>query len=255
VYLERLETAVKSFQRAGDQRKACQHRVNIGNAYLELGAYEQAEASLEAGSIEADQLGVRAVGAFARLRLALARARLGRVEEAEALARQNLAALRALGDRRLEGVTQTHLAAFAMSRADEAVAEVEARKAVALLGDAAPFQAHAKAVLAQALLRADRQEQTQAAASLAREAFEALRHGGGLEEGESYVRLVHVEALRAAGETTAADAALDGAAERLLDRAARIPPPWRDSFLTRVPENARTLELAGLRGRRLHGGT
>jgi hypothetical protein len=56
---------------------------------------------------------------------------------------------------------------------------------------------------------------------------------------------VHAEALHATGNTEAARAAIEVARASLLARAAKIKDPsWRASFLDRVPENARTLELA-----------
>ncbi|WP_437517463.1 hypothetical protein [Sorangium sp. So ce1099] len=62
---------------------------------------------------------------------------------------------------------------------------------------------------------------------------------------EPFIRLVHVEALTAAGEHEAARAALAVARRRLLATAARISAPdLRRSFLEDVTDNARTLRLA-----------
>ena len=59
------------------------------------------------------------------------------------------------------------------------------------------------------------------------------------------IGLVHAETLFAAGQDARASAALAAARERLLDRAARVDDPeLRDSFLQRIPENARILQLA-----------
>ena len=61
----------------------------------------------------------------------------------------------------------------------------------------------------------------------------------------SFARLVHVEALLAVGERDQARAKLAAARDRLLKTAALIPDPaLRESFFRRVPEHARTLELA-----------
>jgi eukaryotic-like serine/threonine-protein kinase len=68
---------------------------------------------------------------------------------------------------------------------------------------------------------------------------------GGLEEGEALVRVVHAEALRATGDDAGARAAIRAAKARLDARAAKLEDPALErSFRTRVPENARTLELA-----------
>ena len=83
------------------------------------------------------------------------------------------------------------------------------------------------------------------AAAAAREAMELLEELGGIDEGESLVRLVHAEALSASGDFAGARRMIATARERLLERAAKISDPaWRASFLERVPENARTMALA-----------
>jgi hypothetical protein len=66
-----------------------------------------------------------------------------------------------------------------------------------------------------------------------------------VEEYESLVRLVLAEALEANGDGAGARQALASAWTRLQERAARITnETWRDSFLTRLPDNARTMDLA-----------
>jgi tetratricopeptide (TPR) repeat protein len=84
-----------------------------------------------------------------------------------------------------------------------------------------------------------------AAIEAAGEAHGILTSLGGIEERESLVRLAWAEALEAAGRRDEAAAAFAESARILRDRADRIAAPeWRDRFLTAVPENARTLELA-----------
>jgi hypothetical protein len=66
-----------------------------------------------------------------------------------------------------------------------------------------------------------------------------------MEEGEALLGLALAESLDAAGDHASAVAALRRAHARMLSRAARIgDPSLRSSFLSRVPENARTEELA-----------
>jgi eukaryotic-like serine/threonine-protein kinase len=61
-----------------------------------------------------------------------------------------------------------------------------------------------------------------------------------------FVRLARAEALHATGAIDAARAAIDDARARLYGLAEKIPDlAYRRSFLERVPENARTLVLAG----------
>jgi hypothetical protein len=62
---------------------------------------------------------------------------------------------------------------------------------------------------------------------------------------EALVHVTYVEALFAAGRAEEAKSAVTRATERLNARASRIADEERRrGFLTRVPENARTLELA-----------
>ncbi|WP_199694098.1 hypothetical protein, partial [Sorangium cellulosum] len=77
------------------------------------------------------------------------------------------------------------------------------------------------------------------------EALAALDSLGGLEEGESMIRLVYAEALAANGEPGRASVAIASARDKLLERAASVrDAEWRRRFLSHVPDNARTLELA-----------
>jgi hypothetical protein len=90
-----------------------------------------------------------------------------------------------------------------------------------------------------------RQSRIAEALDSAREAFAILESLGSLEEGESRIRLVHAEALAAAGAHAGAAQAIASARARLLERAARIADPtWRERFLTEVSDNARTLALS-----------
>nr|MBA2540101.1 hypothetical protein [Deltaproteobacteria bacterium] len=84
-------------------------------------------------------------------------------------------------------------------------------------------------------------------------AIRILERLGRVIEGESLIRLVHIEALLATGDLGATGVALSTAFGRVHERANRIADPaWRAGFLESVPENARILELARQRG--LHAG-
>jgi tetratricopeptide (TPR) repeat protein len=101
-----------------------------------------------------------------------------------------------------------------------------------------------------ASLAAVRLAQGRAAEALAyaREAMELILPTRMRSVREPFIRLVHCEALSAAGEPDAARAALSLARDRLLATAAKISDPaLRKSFLEDVPYNARTLALANER--------
>ena len=142
----------------------------------------------------------------------------------------------------MEAGARTYLAMILELAGRHADAEREAIVAAEIAANVPPIRAQALATLARVRLS----EQCHSAAlDAATEALQLLESIGGVDEGESLIRLVYAEALRACGQPRKAKRAIAAAHTRLLDRAKRISrPAWRQSFLHRVPENARTLELA-----------
>ena len=66
-----------------------------------------------------------------------------------------------------------------------------------------------------------------------------------MDEGEIAIRLVYAEALDASGQRDEGRRVLSRAKEQVPDRASKIgEQEWRDAFVQRVPENAKTLALA-----------
>jgi hypothetical protein len=105
-----------------------------------------------------------------------------------------------------------------------------------------PLEPSALAAIARAVLAQGRREE---ALEYARKAHARLEAIGHVEEYESLVRLMLAETLEESGHHAAARAALGAAADRLAARAALISnPAWRESFLTELPDNARTMALA-----------
>jgi hypothetical protein len=136
-----------------------------------------------------------------------------------------------------------YLASILKEAGDLELAEEHAGDAErALTGLDLPLRPYALGVLADVrLARGD----AAGALALARTAFALLETAGGVEEGESLIRLVHARALHAAGDVAAAREAIAEALRSLGKRADRIrDPELRRSFLESVPENARTRELA-----------
>lgn len=241
-YLLGMATASDAYARAGDRRNACMARVNMGSVLLEVGDYEGALASLEDGLAVAERLGIQPITALARCNIGLSLARLGRLEDGAAVEREAVRAFEAQGDLRMEGACRIYLAAILQLAGDLDGAEATAREACELLADLPATRACALGRLAAVLL--ERGDAT-AALEAATEAVDLLDSLQGTDEGEALARLVHAEALRATGEDGPAYEALAAARERVLERADRIThDAWRETFLTAVPENARTLELA-----------
>jgi tetratricopeptide (TPR) repeat protein len=236
------EHAIQHFEQAGDQRNACLQQISLGFACIELGAYADAEVALRGALIVAERMALSNS-------IPIAKAQLGRAmvheldsDAALALEREAVSDFDRQGNTRLAGVARTYLASMLERRAHFREAEQMARRAVELLGSAAPLRRAALARLALILLaRGEAEEALQAA----REANEGVAADTELGLGEALIRLSLVEALNATGDRTAAVAALRAAHDRLLDRAARIASAvWRRQFLQQVPENARTIALA-----------
>jgi tetratricopeptide (TPR) repeat protein len=226
-------------ERAGDKRRACSALVNVGYAQALLGDDAGAEATLRRALGEARTMGLRHIEATALQNLGPVLARLGRTEEAARVLREAIEAFAAQGDKRMEGGARTYLAEILLAAGDSKAARAEALRAVELFASAPPPRPVALAVLARAERRAGDVARARARAE------EAMQEVARVQEGEATIRLEYAEALHAAGDHAAAARAIAEARERLLARAARISDPaWRESFLTRVPEHARTLALA-----------
>ena len=134
-----------------------------------------------------------------------------------------------------------YLATIHALAGDLEAAERDARAAVDMGAEVSSVHTQALATLAQVKL----------AQGLPREAAEiagvamALVDRDGFGSGETLVRLMDAETRWGIGDREGARAAIHAAEARLRERAAKISDPeLRESFLRRVPENARTLALA-----------
>jgi serine/threonine protein kinase/tetratricopeptide (TPR) repeat protein len=242
-YLKLVTAAAAAFERVGDLRMVCNQRTNVGYATRELGDYETAARALQEARAAAERMGLLSLATIAKHNLGPVLAQQGDFEQAAALEREAIESCVLQGDRWMEGGSRIYLAdIFALAgRLEDA--EREARTAVEVANALPPLRAYAQGTLARVLLR---RGSVEPALEAARAAMEQLRALGGIEEGESVVRLAHAETLEAAQDKSAAKIALSEAVCRLRERAAKIEDPrLRESFLRRIPENARTLELGG----------
>ncbi len=234
--------AVRHFDEIGDRRNGCSIRVNLGYGYIEAGMYEQAEHVLRDTLVIGEHMGLDSVSAASKQNLGLALAHLGRHEEARALQEDAVEAFHAQKRPRMEDGSRIYLA-HTLARAGQHDEAMKMARTITRRDDLPKtFRAYALAVLAHIeLLRDDKV----AALTAAREAFELLVTLGGIDEGESLVRLVWAEALFANDQEMAGRAAIADAEHRLRERADRTAnAEVRDAFLTQVPENALTLEIA-----------
>jgi tetratricopeptide (TPR) repeat protein len=239
--LQFTELSIPSFAFTGDRRNACLGRVNAAHAMLQLGDPRQAEVALRSALADAERMGLHNVSALARQNLGPALGRQGKVTAALAIEQEAVDTFASQENRRQEGRARAYLAEILAQSGDLESAEREARTAAQRVATIPPLRAFALAVLAQILLARGRDA---AALEAAREGLDLLIATGGMEEGESLLRLVYAESLAAVGHEAAAVDAIDVAHQRLQARAARISDPaWRASFCERVASNARTLGL------------
>ena len=214
----------------------------VGIAYMAMGDFTQSVSTLRQALAAAERIGLEHVTAAAKHALGLALARCGALKEARIVASEAVQACEALGDARLAVRSCADLAQVLELAGDLEGAEREARVAVERMAPPPSARAYALAVLARILVSVGRPAN---AVGAMREAMTILDSLGGIEEGESLVRLAHAEALDAAGHRVAASEAISVARARLLREAAKIgDPAWRESFLKNVPDNARTIALA-----------
>ncbi len=244
VYLAEEQAAALSFERAGDLRNWCMQRGHVAYASLEIGDFAGAERALR-DTIEAgERMGLRNVVATAKHNLGMVLGNLGRVEDGVAVEREALALFLKQGDRRLEAGARAYLARLLILCGDLAAAEREAEASIAVATPS--LEPGSRATLAMVLLHTGRVAEALVEATAAMRKLEEL---GGVEEGEALIRLAWAEALQATAATVeeraAARAAIAAARDRVLARAAHISDAERRrDYLEKVPENARTLELA-----------
>ena len=239
------EACYAEFRNAGDARAACMVQADVGYACAQLGLYERAEKELRSSLATAERMGLQYVVAATQENLGLVLGcldREGASEEARDLEQRAALAFRIQGDRRMEGSSMAYLALLQHRYGDFVEAEATARRAVEVVERIPTTRAYALAILGQVLLS---QRRAAEAMGPAGEAMTLLESLGGIDEGETLVRLVYAEALANNDRCVEAERAATAARDRLLARAARIADPeWRRSFLERVPENVRTMALA-----------
>lgn len=240
--LSMYNVAIANFEQAGDTRAACRHLVSAAAACIELGAYGEAERALNDALASAAQMGLSGVSALVLHHQGALAARLGDHDSAIARADGAIDAFVAQGDKRMEAAARLYRALFLAEAGTSDRADAEIHAAMDVAGSTPPLRAFAYGVLARIHLANAGAHKAEAPAREAHGILEAL---GGVEEGEAYIRLAYAETLAALEQHDAAKEAIKTARVRILERAAMIQDPaWKQSFLERVRENARTLELA-----------
>lgn len=240
-YVRRVERAVDNFTSSGDMRNTCLQRVNIGNAYVHLGAYGLAVTAFREALAIAEPMQLDYVcSILANLGHALAY--LGNVEEAHNVENAALELVVKQGNRRGEGFICVYMSMILRLAGEKDEALEMAKRALDVSEGAPAVRAYALALMAGIAIAKNQESE---ALALSGEAMDILNRLEGIEEGESLIRWTRALALRAAGNEAEAAKEIREARDRLLKRADRISDPrWRQSFLEQVNDNARVMEFA-----------
>ncbi len=244
--LSRARAAHACYQRAGDPGHLTWAQLFLGIALWGLGSFDDARRELAA---------ISATGARAGLTLAvrdiyegLALIDAGALDEARAVAERAASSRSALSPAAAaakRGEAAWIRAEVALRTGDLGAAERDAREALDLLRAYPIAHTSTRVLLAAALLQQGRGAE---AREEVREPLTALERQGGRGFRAARTALVAAEALAASGDDAEARRVIGVARASLLQRAAGIgDPEQRRGFLERVPENARTLVVAGER--------
>lgn len=240
--LSMYNVAISHFEAAGDMRAACRHLMSAAGACIELGSYTEAERALNDALASAQHMGLTGVSANVWHHQGMLLARQGDPRSALGRAENAIEAFVAQGDRRMEVSARLYRAFFLTLADDLERAEREVNVALDQTGATPPLRAFGLAILAGTHLKNGRSDRAE---SCARDAIQLLDELGGVEEGEAYIRLTYAESLEALGDRAGAREAIATARVRILERTAMIQDAhWKESFVQKVRENVRTLELA-----------
>ncbi|UQA63202.1 hypothetical protein [Polyangium aurulentum] len=229
-----------SYEEANHSRYAQLAQVFVGMNLWLLGAFDEAEHELRATMAEAEEYGGSA--SLQQFFFVEVQAERGALDEALAVATR----LAEFGQTRSlpieEGRGRWARADVLRRLGDLEEAEREALLSVELLSIMPVDQMAATATLAVIRLARGHVASALETAERAMAAYEARKAFGFRG---SFARLVHAEALHAAGDLARAREAIGVARDRLRANADKIDDPaLHRSFLQSVPENARTLALA-----------
>ena len=234
--------AVEHFQSIGNRRVALEAYGNLGAGLAEVGQLEEAEICLREVLVTARAMDLRYMMGGGLQALSNILAYQGSLDEARTVGEQAVAVTSAQNDQRFQGAAEAYLSLTEYLAGDYRRAEYLARAAMMTWATVLPNRPFAVALLARALLAQGRLTE---ALPHARAAFAQLETLGVVDDGEATIRLALAECLIAAGDQPAAQEAVATTAQWLRARAETIDDPaMRESFLTRIPEHRRILELA-----------
>ena len=233
---------VKKFDEAGDLRSRCRETTSIGYDFMTLGEYALAETAFQASIAMGQRLGVTRAVLMAKAHLCPVLLAVGRVTESLQLGREALEIAERGGDTFASANVRTYIAASLAATGDTKGAIRELTLAIDSIANLPGSQVMPRTELARVHLLTGDVGEALAQATIAMNTIATM---GPAEEGDAGARLVYAEALRAAGRLDEAAVAIAGAVRRIAERASRISDrALQRTFLERVPDHARTIQLA-----------
>ncbi|KFE70597.1 serine/threonine-protein kinase PknK [Hyalangium minutum] len=235
------EESLEAFGKIGAERNQLVTRALLGQVLAALGEMPRASAVLREERVRIKYFG--RAGSWFSIHMALVLSGSSEPEDQEESRRLALLELEAeRTNPQHQGIATAALARASLAQGSLREAEKWAREACARLEGLPVYQVFARICLSATLLAQDRAQESRAEAE---EGVRVVEQMGGV--GAASVSGWH--ALTAAclsqGDDAAAEAALRKAVECLRLRMEQLPDAAaQERFLTRVPENARVLELA-----------
>jgi tetratricopeptide (TPR) repeat protein len=230
------------FESAGHRRAGTEALANAGVALMELGQLEDAEAQTRKVWAVAERMGLNYLMGPTLYFLSNILAYRGCLDEARGFGERTIKWTNDSNDKYFGSYARLYMSVIEHLAKNHLAAEQHARDAMEMLADNPALRPFALALLARAF---HGQGRIVEALSCARDAYAQLEALSQVQDGESTIRLAHAECLAASSDLVTAKQVTEKAIEWLRSRANSIDiPEWRRSFLTRIPEHARILELA-----------
>jgi tetratricopeptide (TPR) repeat protein len=241
-YVSGFRRALEFFETAGHRRSAARALGNLGSALMEVGQLEDAEHHVRKLRDTVDRMGLNGMLGGALYLLSNILAYRGCLNEARSFGEEALKCTTEMNDKHWRGFALLYLSVIEYQAKDYPRAQQYAREALAMFETNPVLRPFALALLAQALRG---QALIAEALPFAKEAYAQLEALGRVDDGEMTIRVVFAECLTDSSDLATAKDILQKAVDRLRKQASTIDNlEWRKSFLTRIPEHYRVLELS-----------
>ena len=234
--------ASEFFERSGHLRTGTEALYNAGAALTEVGQLVEAEVQARKLWAIVERMGLNHLLGPTLYLLSNILAYRGVLDEARGFGERAVRCTTDNNDQFIGGYARLYMSVIEHLAERYLAAEQHARSALGILENNPSLQPFALALLARSLCG---QGKVAEALTYAREAYAGLETLGQVQDGEPTIRLALAECLVALPDLAAAKEVIGKAVERLCKQAGNIDKPeWRQSFLTRIPEHKRIVEMA-----------